>query len=79
MDTKSKLINMTTITDFDIYQYSVGRYKVEDSNEEICNDFLGISICIQNKCDIDNPIIVQALKQKIRDKNKKVETRLIEG
>ena len=79
MDTKSKLINMTTITDFDIYQYSVGRYKVEDSNEEICNYFLGISICTKKECDINNPIIVEAPKQKIRDKNKKVETRLIEG
>ena len=79
MDTKLKLINMTTITDFDIYQYSVGRYKVEDSNEEICNYFLGISICTKKECDINNPIIVEAPKQKIRDKNKKVETRLIEG
>ena len=49
-DTKSTLINVTSITDFESYSYSVARYKIENSNENICINFLGISTCLEEEC-----------------------------
>ena len=79
MDTKSTLINVTTVTDFETYQYTIGRYKVEDSNEELCNDILGISLCIEDECDINNPITIEAPIQKTKNRFTKEETISIEG
>ena len=79
MDTKSTLINVTTVTDFETYQYTIGRYKVEDSIEQLCNEIIGISLCIEDECDINNPITIEAPVQKTKKSFKNEETISIEG
>lgn len=53
-DTNSTIINVSTIGDFDAYNYYVGKYRVENSDENHCNEFLGIKICTEGKCDNEN-------------------------
>jgi len=74
MDTRSTIINITTITDFDDYQYNVIKYKVEDSNKQICHSVLGFSICIEEECDINNPIMLEPPVRKTKDKVTREET-----
>ena len=52
-DTKTTLVKVTTITDFDKYKYKVGRYKREDSEVNECEQTLGISFCL-NACNNPN-------------------------
>ena len=78
IDTRSTLINITTITDFDDYQYNVKRYIVEDSYENICGEFLGILLCIEEKCNINNIKMLEEPVMKIKNKVTKEETISIE-
>jgi hypothetical protein len=54
-DTKQTVINVNTIANFEKYRYSIGRYKIENSEGTICYDFLGIHNCIEDECDVNNP------------------------
>ena len=78
-DTQSTLINVTTMTDFDSYQYKVGKYKVENSDDTYCYNYLGIIVCLEGECDSKNPIIVESPSLKIREKKTKKETVSIDG
>ena len=49
-------INYTTITNFEKYRYSIGRYKIENSDETICIDTGGTITCIEEECDENSPI-----------------------
>lgn len=56
LNTKSGLINITSITDFDPYEYTIARYKKEDFEVSFCSFSLGLFFCF-NQC-IDNDIVI---------------------
>ena len=78
-DTQSTLINVTTITDFDSYQYKVQRYKVENSNDIQCKEILGITVCVYEECESTSPIKVGSPSFYIGEKKTKKETVSIDG
>ena len=78
-DTKSTLINVTTITDFESFQYSIGRYKIENTDEEFCVCFLGICTCNENNCDSVNAITIDPPIEKTNKKKYKEEVISVEG
>ena len=71
-DTNSKLINASTIADFEAYDYEIGRYRVENSDENFCNNVLGIIVCSESTCDLDNPETIEYPIKKSQ-KRKKIE------
>ena len=62
-DTTSTLINVTTITDFDAYDYKVSRYKMEDELNTICVNILDINSC-STRCQSQNPITIDSPRMK---------------
>ena len=78
-DTKSTLINVTTISDFESFKYSIGRYKIENSDENFCTCFLGICNCIENSCDINNILTIEEPIEKTKHKIYKEDSISIEG
>ena len=78
-DTKSTLINVTTLTDYDSYKYRISKYKIENSDDSLCHSFLGINICIEEGCDSENPILVDSPVFKTQKKVTRKETISIEG
>ena len=54
-DTKQAVIKVNTIANFEKYRYSIGRYKIENSEGTICYNFLGTVTCIEEECDMNNP------------------------
>ena len=73
-DTKSPLINVTTITDFDKYTYSVGKFLIEDNSQQIvCKTILGITTCSNSQCN-GNPLEIaptfeRSIKKKYKEKS----------
>ena len=53
-DTKSTLINVTMVSDFESFIFSIGRFKIENSDDTDCFCILGICGCIEIKCDENN-------------------------
>ena len=78
-DTKSTLINVTTKTDFDSYKYYISKYKIDNSDDNVCNSFLGINICFEEECDTQNPILIEAPILKTQKELAKEEIISIEG
>jgi hypothetical protein len=58
-DTKQTVINVTTIADFEKYRYSIGRYKIENSDDTICFNIFGIFTCEEGECDMNNPTVIE--------------------
>lgn len=78
-DTQSTLINVTTITDFESYQYKIGKYKVENSDDTFCYEYLDIIICIEGECDELNQKPIGSPTLKSRERKTRKETVSIEG
>lgn len=64
-DTKSKLKNYTTITDFEPYEYTVGEYKIEDTETNACSQFLGVGLCLDNCDDYEIEVVDSPKKKKM--------------
>ena len=72
-DTKSSLINITQITDFDEYTYNVGRFLIEDSDQQKCINILGIITCKNTECNKNNPKTIDPqIEKKVRKKYKEI-------
>ena len=57
INTKSRMINATTITNFEKFDYTSENYEYEDSDEEICFVVAGINFCIPpHNCPNKNTI-----------------------
>ena len=78
-DTNSTLINVSTITDFEAYDYYIGKYKVENSDENHCNNVLGIIVCAESTCDLENPETIEYPTKKIQNRKKIEENGFIDG
>ena len=75
-DTKSTLINVTTITDFDNYEYTVARYKRDESDGSKCSSSLGIGFCITD-CEINEIQIIDEPRMKKESKIFQIEPKEI--
>ena len=75
-DTQSTLINLTTITDFDEYIYSIARYKNKDSEKSECSMIEGIGLCIYD-CEDSEIEIVEAPRNKEVPKIYDVESQVL--
>ena len=77
-DTKQTAINVTTIAKFEKYRYSIGRYKIENSDENICINIGGFITCEEDECDVNNPIIKESPVDKYHESVNETDTFLIE-
>ena len=66
-DTISNILNGTTITDFESYKYTIGKYEIENAEGKVCICILNICTCTQKNCDPNNPITLDEPLDKIVD------------
>ena len=68
-NTKSRKLNVKTITKFDSYQYSIEKYKIEDNNETKCSNIMYINLCYNvGKCR-NNPVNRNKIGKTITNKD----------
>ena len=71
-DTETNKIKLKTFTNFEAYEYTEGKYKIDEAGDNICGGFMGINLCMDEPegCDVENPITVEApVKHLVKKKN----------
>ena len=68
--TNNNLLNISTITDFEPFDYIVARYRINETEGSACSDSLGISLCINDCADYDAEIVDEP---KLQRNNKQFE------
>jgi hypothetical protein len=75
-DTKSNCVNLTTLSDFDSFDYTEARYIIHDSEDNICQSFMGMSLCSSVQCK--DRVVVNSPHLKVYNKVKKTVTKNID-
>ena len=79
-NTNSTDINLTTITNFEAYQYNKEVYQIEEENFSECYLILGINICIEyTTCDYNDRKIISTKQSKIVPKKEIVDNYIIKN
>jgi hypothetical protein len=64
-DTESNLVNLTSLSNFDSFNYKVARYKINPSQLNLCFGSLGIDLCIddnEEQCEDKETVSTPVLK-----------------
>ena len=77
-DTKSNLVNLTQLSDFDSFNYNVAIYKVEINNENKCIGLFGLGFCLESTDNCESPVVVSAPSQKKYDGVSKNNSKLVD-
>jgi len=65
-DTESNLVNLTSLSDFDSFNYHEARYRINPSNEYINIGSLGVEMCFNDPSQCGEPETITARNQKKR-------------